>query len=194
MNILAALAADPQQPTPVRGTEHWDGTRALDYMADDGGRAAAGYRGSAGDCVARSIAIASGLPYAEVYAALASGTGSQRATSTRGKRAASARSGINVTRKWFKDYMQSLGLVWTPTMQIGSGCKVHLLAGELPAGRLVVALSKHYTAVIDGVIHDTFDPTRATLYPDEQGRAGGGFGRMGHRCVYGYWRAAGATA
>ena len=28
-------------------------------------------------------------------------------------------------------------------MPIGSGCKVHLRAEELPKGRLVVALSKH---------------------------------------------------
>jgi len=42
-----------------------------------------------------------------------------------------------------------------PTMAIGSGCKVHLADGELPPGRLVVSVSKHYTAVTDGVIHDT---------------------------------------
>ena len=41
------------------------------FIRDDGGRAAAGFKGSAGDCVARSIAIAAGLPYAEVYVALA---------------------------------------------------------------------------------------------------------------------------
>ncbi len=56
-------------------------------------------------------------------------------------------------------------------MAIGSGCTVHLRIGELPAGRLVVSLSKHMTAVIDGVIHDTYDPSRG-----------------GTRCVYGYWR------
>lgn len=138
---------------------------------NDGGRAAAGFKGTAGDCVARSIAIASGVPYAEVYARLAAGTGSQRA-GKRGKRSASARNGVNTTRKWFKDYMAELGFAWTPTMGIGTGCKVHLRADELPHGRLVVAVSKHMTAVIDGVINDTHDCAR-----------------NGTRCVYGYWSA-----
>jgi hypothetical protein len=55
-------------------------------------------------------------------------------------------------------------------MQIGSGCRVHLRADELTPGRLVVQLSRHLTAVIDGVVHDTHDPSR-----------------NGTRCVYGYW-------
>jgi len=164
-------------------TKHWDGTESLAFVFDDGGRSNSGYRGRAGDCVARSVAIASGKAYSEVYAALSGGAEHERKS-----RGASARNGIHTTRKWFKDYMRSIGFVWTPTMHIGQGCKVHLLRGELPAGRLVVALSKHYTAVIDGVIHDTYDPTRATLYPDDKGRAGGGYGRMAHRCVYGYWK------
>ena len=55
-------------------------------------------------------------------------------------------------------------------MAIGSGCKVHLRADELPSGRLIVSVSKHLTAVIDGVIHDNHDPSRD-----------------GTRCVYGYF-------
>jgi hypothetical protein len=43
-------------------------------------------------------------------------------------------------------------------MPIGSGCKVLLADGKLPLGRLVVSVSKHHTAVIDGVIHDTHNP------------------------------------
>lgn len=147
----------------------------LPFFHNDGGRDAAGFKGKAGDCVARSIAIAANLPYAEVYAALAEGTGTQRASRHTGgeKRPASANDGINTTRKWFKDYMASLGFEWTPTMAIGQGCKVHLAPGELPRGRLVVGVSKHYTAVIDGVVHDNHDPSRE-----------------GTRCVYGYWKLA----
>ena len=139
------------------------------FTFNDGGRQAAGFKGTTGDCVARSIAIASGLPYSEVYAKLAQETGSQRAGKA-GKRSASARNGINVGRKWFKDYMTSIGFVWVPTMGIGTGCKVHLNADELPKGRLIVSVSKHYTALIDGVINDLYNPDRG-----------------GKRCVYGYW-------
>ena len=166
------------------------------FITNDGGRATAGFKGSAGDCVARSIAIASGQPYAEVYAALAAGTGAQRA-GKRGKRAASARNGINVKRQWFKDYMASLGFTWVPTMAIGSGCAVHLVEGELPMGRLVVSVSRHYTAVIDGVVHDTHNPQREVhvVEPDRgqdlkagQWRNINGICSVTHRCVYGYWK------
>lgn len=144
----------------------------MKYINHDGGRSASGYKGSAGDCVARSIAIASGRQYDEIYRALAAGNGAERRTkhsrTKSGKR--TARNGIRVRRKWFKDYMASIGFKWVPTMTIGSGCTVHLAHGELPMGSLVVSVSRHYTAVIDGVIHDTYDPQR------EAGR-----------CVYGYW-------
>ena len=55
-------------------------------------------------------------------------------------------------------------------MTIGSGTRVHLRADELPAGRLIVRISKHMSAVIDGVVYDMFDPTRG-----------------GTRVVYGYF-------
>ena len=139
----------------------------MQWIYDDGGRAADGYTGSAGDCVARAVAIASGRSYADVYAALARGAGRER-----GSRGTSARNGIHTSRAWFKTYMSQLGFRWTPTMHIGSGCRVHLTDGELPNGRLVVAVSRHVTAVLDGVIHDTHDPQRGN-----------------RRCVYGYYSA-----
>ena len=40
------------------------------WRYDDGGRAQAGYRGSAGDCICRAIAIACERPYAEIYETL----------------------------------------------------------------------------------------------------------------------------
>ena len=142
------------------------------FIYNDGGREAGGYKGDAGDCVCRAVAIASELPYQQVYDRLAEGNAKQRRSKhDTGKRSRSARDGISTTRKWFKDYMQELGFVWTPTMQIGGGCKVHLKAEELPSGRLVCSVSKHYVAVIDGVINDTHDCSRE-----------------GTRCVYGYWQ------
>ena len=139
----------------------------MKHIYDDGGREAAGFKGKAGDCVARAVAIASGKPYAEIYDILAEGMGTQR-KATKGR---SARNGVSTSRKWFKDYMASLGFVFVPTMGIGTGCKVHLRDGDLPMGRIIARVSRHYVAVIDGVLHDTFDASR-----------------NGTRCVYGYWR------
>lgn len=172
----------------------------MKFIYHDGGRKAAGFKGSTGDCVARAIAIAADLPYQEVYDALAEGNQGQR--KTKGNRRHSgrrtARAGIYTRRKWFKDYMRSLGFAWTPTMLIGSGCKVHLADGELPSGRLIVMVSKHCTAVIDGVIYDTYDPQRepieifsGEIEVDEDGqRRNKVVGVTGGRCVYGYWRKA----
>jgi len=139
----------------------------LPFVYDDGGRAAAGYRGSTGDCVTRAVAIATGRDYAEVYAALNAAAARERPR--RGRRRSAARTGVYkaTTRR----FLESLGWQWTPTMGIGTGCRIHLAAGELPAGRLIVSVSRHLVAVIDGVIHDTVDPSRDAS-----------------RCVYGYWR------
>jgi hypothetical protein len=148
------------------------GNMKMDYQYNDGGRKDAGYKGDSGDCVARAVSIAAELPYKEVYNDLAYGNAAQRKTrrSHRSSGKRTAQNGIQTQREWFKNYMEYLGFVWTPTMKIGQGCKVHLRADELPAGRLVVSVSRHYVAVIDGVINDTFDPSRD-----------------GMRCVYGYW-------
>lgn len=139
----------------------------IDFVEDDGGRALAGYRGQPGDCVVRAGAIASGMAYEEVYRLV--NTLGKLERPRNGRRQSSARNGVykNTTRRTF----ELLGGVWTPTMSIGSGCRVHLRADELPGGRLVVNLSKHVAAVIDGVLHDTYDCSRE-----------------GTRCVYGYWR------
>ena len=140
------------------------------FVHDDGGRALAGYIGSAGDCVTRAVTIASGLDYSRVYDDLSAGSRGQR-LSKRSKARVSARDGVNVNRKWFKDYMRALGFEWVPTMAIGQGCSVHLTKAEMPGGRLIACVSKHFTAMIDGVIYDTHDPRRD-----------------GTRCVYGYYR------
>ena len=141
------------------------------FKYNDGGRAEAGFSGKAGDCVCRAIAIATGIPYIEVYNKLAEGNASQRRgkgeTSKRGK---TASNGITTKRKWFANYMESLGFVWKPTMLVGQGCKVHLKADELPSGTIICNVTKHFTCVIDGVINDTYDPSRG-----------------GTRCVYGYY-------
>ena len=141
----------------------------MKVVYDDGGRADAGFRGYAGDCVVRAIAIATQQPYRDVYDALSHGMGSQRGKH-KYRNHRSARNGVTTKHKWFVDYMHSLGWHFTATMGIGTGCRVHLRDGELLMGRIIAVISKHYVAVIDGVIHDNHDCARG-----------------GTRCVYGYW-------
>lgn len=138
------IYAKPHAPTP--------------YIWHDGGRATAGFRGMTSDCVIRSIAIITERPYSAVYADFKALLG----------KGDSPRNGI--ATEVYKSYLLQLGWQWTPTMHIGKGCTVHLKATELPKGRLIVRLSQHLTAVINGVIFDTHDPARG-----------------GTRCVYGYF-------
>lgn len=141
----------------------------MDFIRNDGGRAAAGFKGEAGDCVCRAIAIATGTPYREVYDALNEMAKSER-TGRKKRGKSSARTGVY--KPTIRKYLGQLGWRWVPTMKVGQGCKVHLRADELPSGRIIVSVSRHVTAVIDGVIHDTHDPSRG-----------------GTRCVYGYFTA-----
>ena len=146
----------------------------LKLKVDDGGRSAAGYKGKAGDCVVRSIAIVTGMSYQKVYQDLYNANENFRISSkTKLARSLkqkndSPRTGTH--RAVLKGYLEKLGWKWTPTMFIGQGCKVHLKKEELPSGILIVSCSKHITVVKNGVLHDTYDCSR-----------------NGTRCVYGYW-------
>lgn len=143
----------------------------MTWQYDDGGREAAGYKGTTGDCVTRAIAIACELPYQEVYDALniARQNPEKASPGTRRKLMnSSARTGI--FRRTSQQFLEDIGWKWVPTMQVGSGCQVHLKADELPDGRIICKVSKHLVAVIEGVIHDTHDCSRG-----------------GTRCVYGIY-------
>jgi hypothetical protein len=138
----------------------------IPFQRNDGGRAKAGYTGKAQDCVCRAIAITAARPYQEVYDALNGLAKSGRQT----KKRKQSRARTGVWKAVYHDYIVGLGFRWVPTMAIGTGCRVHLKAGELPPGRLITRLSGHLAAVIDGTLHDTYDCSRG-----------------GTRCVYGYY-------
>ena len=148
--------------------------RVLGFNRNDGGREAAGFKGGAGDCAVRAIAIAAQVPYMTVYEDLrvANAAYAERRNDKLSRhlnaRGASPRNGNH--RNVFHDYILSHGFEWVATMKVGAGCQVHMRADELPAGTLIVKVSKHLTAVINGVIQDTHDPSRS-----------------GTRCVYGYY-------
>jgi hypothetical protein len=146
----------------------------LKLKVNDGGRQAAGFKGKAGDCVVRSVAIATGISYQKVYQDLYDANKKFRIKSRSKlaksliKKNDSPRTGTH--RAVLKKYLKQLGWKWTPTMFIGQGCKVHLKKEELPNDTLIVSCSKHITVVINGVLNDTYDCSR-----------------NGTRCVYGYW-------
>lgn len=124
---------------------------------DDGGRSKYFTASKVGDCVTRAIAIATGRDYKEVYNEITKIVGY------------TPRNGVQ--HKDMKRVMEHFGGSWVSIMGIGTGCKAHLDTNEIPmTGKIVCKVTKHVVAVIDGVIHDTFDCSRC-----------------GTRCVYGYW-------
>ena len=142
---------------------------SITFRFHDGGRAAAGYRGSTGDCAVRALAIATGIEYGQVYDAI-NVIGRTERTGRRKRSTSNSRMGVY--RIAVERYLAQIGgWSWHSCMSIGSGCTVHLRTDELPAGRLIVSLSRHYAAVIDGVLYDLDECSRD-----------------GTRCVYGYWR------
>ena len=178
-------------------TEPWlegrtviEGTASIRFVRNDGGRKAAGYVGLTRDCGVRALAIAvfGAEPDWQGIEHVGSADAYRRAVDLvlryakterkkRGKSAKASRSstrggiyGKTMRRIMADPEIEALGWRWRSTMAIGGGCTTHLRADELPAGRLLVVVSKHFTTVIDGVIHDTYDPSR-----------------KGTRCVYGFW-------
>ena len=140
------------------------------YTYSDGGRLAAGRKGSAGDCAVRALSIVTGHDYAEVYKTVAELCRAEKPSKTR-RGLSSPRTGIHAVT--FHKLAEHYGLGWVGVMKIGRGVTVHVDPDELPAaGRMVLRLSRHYSAYIDGVVHDDHDPRRG-----------------GTRAVYGYWMA-----
>lgn len=145
-----------------------------EWTYNDGGRRDAGYKGETRDCACRAICIATGMAYQDAYELIIKYAARERPS--KNKNRSHPRTGVHTPT--MRKIMADLGWLWVPTMQIGTGTTVHVRDGELPAeGRYVLALSRHYSTFIDGVIHDTYDPSRE-----------------GTRAVYGYWRLPVVTA
>lgn len=151
----------------------------MDWVFNDGGRDAAGFKGKTGDCVCRAFAIATGKPYKEVYDDINELAKSER-TGKNKKKKSNARTGVyrDTSRKLAEKY----GFKWIPTMAVGEGCKVHLVADEIPGGTIVVKLTKHLVCVKDGVIQDTYNSSISEYYDENDVLV-----TNDRRCVYGYY-------
>lgn len=145
----------------------------MKFIYNDGGRAEAGFKGKTGDCAVRAISIATNIPYSKVYnkvTVMLKEFTLTKASKKYGLMGSSTSVRNGVPREVIDMFFTSIGWKWVPTMFFGKGCQVHLTESELPKDNLVVNLSKHVAAVVDGVLNDTHDCSRD-----------------GTRCVYGYW-------
>ena len=123
----------------------------MNFIFNDGGRAAAGYKGVAGDCGARSMAIALDLDYKDVYKELA------QANKDFG-RAKSARNGLN--KEVLSNVLKRYGWVWHKApVFVGRKARCSDMRGTVIAKQ-----AHHFVAVIDGVPSDIWDCSEKMVY------------------------------
>lgn len=148
---------------------------AIEFVFDDGGKSKYISQKRTGDCFCRAVAIASGIEYIEVAKVISHFAAKERVTTKRLKKYKSAKGATSsVTGGVWKatgdKVLRHLGFEKVYSMRVGVGCEVHVRANELPMGRLVLSLSRHYAAVVDRVLRDNHDCSRG-----------------GTRCVYAIW-------
>ncbi|MDP2324284.1 MAG: hypothetical protein Q8N51_09680 [Gammaproteobacteria bacterium] len=119
--------------------------RTFPFHQDDGGRANSRRPRQQNDCAVRACAIATGLPYDQVYDELAAmGRRCGRGTSRK------------ILASWLKPhatYHAYPSIAGQPRKHVDT-----FLAGPGAQGRWVVRIAGHVTAVIDGVAHDLTAP------------------------------------
>jgi hypothetical protein len=146
----------------------------MPWVMNDGGYSRSGFRAKHGNGVVRAIAIATGQGYSEVYNELyvvqcdyVNGLRHGRI-----KDKGAAISEVGVWPETSKRYLLERGWQWVPVMKIGSGVTMHLRYDEVPDEPvMLLSVSRDLVAVLHGVVHNTYDPSRD-----------------GSRAVYGYFR------
>ena len=118
----------------------------IDYVPDDGGRATAGYKGTAGDCVARALVILTGGDYKQIYRDLA------QANKVKAGRPRSARNGVS--KKAYESVFRDYGLV---KVQLPEGPRPTLSEAHRLYGDCIVTTARHMAAMINGALRDTSD-------------------------------------
>ena len=124
--------------------------RIQHFFWNDGGRSSCGFVGLAGDCVTRALSIAAGLVYRDVYSDLSKMAG----MSPRSGMVDSITSQYLADRGWERQAKKGV-LVEDFSIQPGTSiieCK------KLRRG------NGHVFTVINGVLHDTWDPRDESAY------------------------------
>lgn len=105
-----------------------------------------------GDCVVRAIQKATKQTWLEVYNDLCQ----LGATKYR----------MPNDKEVYEEYLLAKGFVKhkMPKDQNGNRYPIHKLADELPNKTIVISISKHLTVVANGVLYDSWDCARKSVY------------------------------
>lgn len=129
------------------------------FQLNDGGRSTSKRPKQKRDCVVRTIALASKLPYDLVYEDLAELGGV---------------CGRSTLKMVWQDYLAEGSLVKSirinfPPTPGQPRMNLNKFVQEYKTGRFIVQMAGHLTTVIDGMVYDDFKP-------------------IGEKCVYAAWR------
>ena len=139
------------------------------YEFSDGGRAAAGYKGSTGDCVVRAIAILTGEPYKEVYTDMANAmkaNGYRKSANPDTAKRGIKRERGQLTVKAVQD--EVLHYYGIQRVSLPRGKRPTYAAAYRRYGNCIVSTVKHLSAIVDGYLLDTSD-TLTYQMKDAQG-------------------------
>ena len=133
----------------------------IDYRYNDGGRAAAGFRGDTGDCVVRAIAIAGAYDYRHVYDVMAEAmkaAGYSRSGNAyilrENRRRQPRRRGQPKARDIQHAVIREFGFVKVPFER---GPRPTYTEAHATHGTCIVKTTRHVAALRDGALQDTFD-------------------------------------
>ena len=126
----------------------------------------AGYKGDAGDCLARAIVIATIGDYKTVYKHIAQtmkkhGYPASADFYTIGKKKRGKRS----PRQLQDDILIDYGF---HKVSLGRGTRPTYTEAHLEFGNCIVTTTKHFAALVDGAVRDTFDERTYDWWDDER--------------------------
>lgn len=135
------------------------------FLPDDGGRAAAGFKGATGDCGVRAAAIATAAPYRDVYRELFDRQKAHHAKSRKRavKKAAGRSVGASprggIWKEVLAPYLVDVhGAEYIPLAGIGKPpVRVRDVAARWPNRRVVMQLARHWSAMVNGVNRDSWE-------------------------------------
>ena len=126
------------------------------FVYNDGGRSEAGFKTQT-DCGIRAVAIACDISYKDARGIL-------KKAAKNGKQG-NGQIANGIYKEDLNTALETLGFKWSPAPKFEGRKAKHY---DLPKGKVIARMSKHFVAVIDNVIHDTWDSSE--------------------KMVYGYWR------
>lgn len=122
------------------------------FVYHDGGRTSSGFKGK-NDCAIRAMAIACDISYCEARNIL-------KESSRDGKMGSGAIS-KGVYKEDLESALSQFGFKRKRAPKF-EGRKARYQ--DIPKGRVVVRMARHFAAVVDGVLYDTFDSSEKMVY------------------------------